>query len=288
MNSMKIKKKNIRKSNMKIGTLSFELEGEKMALRSGSDRVEIIVAVAGKYKPEFILCSGYSLENNENLIELESKLQEQDNKTTILVEVKNDIDIENNGHPVNDVLPEYETSTHKMFIIDPESGIKELGPQFFATSGELDKKPNNKTLLDEFEKHFDSRIFSIGKHKAVALCCGELNILKGRDDVICRSSKVEKAIHSVDIVVNPTHDRMSIGWILKPKREYLSRKISDRSRCYVSSSNWNTEKRNSQGKIIRQKPTPTIHTLYLNGTKQEMEQYHTGEYEFRLLDIEEL
>ena len=267
---------------MKIGTLSFELKDKEMAL-SGSDRIKIITEVATTYNPEFILCSGYSLENNENLIELESKLKEQGNETTILVEVQHDIDIQNNGHPVKD-----SDSTHKMFIIDPGSGIKELGAQFFVTSGELDKKPNNKILLNEFESHFDSRIFNIGKHKAVALCCGEINIIKGRDNVICRSSKVEKAINSVDVVVNPTHDRMGNGGTLKAKREYLSQQISDKSRCYVSSSNWNTEKRSSQGKIIRQKPTLTIHTLYFNGARQEMEQCHTGKYEFRLLDIEEL
>lgn len=260
---------------MKIGTLSFELKGEKMAL-SGSDRIKIITEVVKTNNPEFILCSGYSLENNENLIELESKLKEQGNKTTILVEVQYDIDIQNSGHPVKS-----SDSTHKMFIIDPKIGIKELGAQFFATSGELDKD-SNSVLLKKFENHFDSRIFSIGDCKAIALCCGELNVFKG---TICRSKEVERKIFDADIIVNPTHDRMGNGWILIKKREYLSQKTGDKSRCYISSSNWNTEKRNSQGKIIRQKPTPTIHTLYVNGTKQEMEQCHTGEYEFRLLDI---
>jgi len=263
---------------MKIGTLSFELKGEEMAL-SGLDRIKIILEVAKTYRPDFILCSGYSLENNENLIELESKLKEQDNKTTILVEVKNDIDIQNNGHPVKD-----SDSTHKMFIIDPKSGIKELGVQFFSTSEELDKD-SNRILLKEFEKHFDSRIFNIGDYKAIALCCGELNVFKG---IICRSKEVERKIFDADIIVNPTHDRMGNGGKLKTKRENLSKQLNNKNRCYISSSNWNTQKKRSDGKIISQQPSLTLHTIYINSIRQEMKQCHKGKYEFRLLDTEGL
>ena len=74
---------------MKIGTLSFELKGHKMALKS-NDRLKMILEVVRKYQPDLLLCAGSSLENNSDLIKLKNKLDLIKSKTTLIVEVIND------------------------------------------------------------------------------------------------------------------------------------------------------------------------------------------------------
>lgn len=266
---------------MKIGTLSFKLEDDVKTLRRRLERVEIIVDIVVKHKPDFILCSGYSIENTEDLNLLEQKLKEKKSKTILVVEVKKDKDIEKNGHPLSEFINDYYlmNNTHKMFVIDPNKGIIDLGPQFFSTSDELDRGPNKKIFLEEFEKHFNSRIFNIGCYKAIALCCGELNIFKGNK---CRSNEIGSKIFNTDIIINPTHDRMgSVFGKLEAKRKYISKKINNRDRYYISSSNWNPAK--------GQKPSPTLHTIYSNEELLKEQKKDTNDkYEFRLTTLDKL
>ena len=270
---------------MRIGTLSFELQNDKMAL-SGHERRKIIKTVVHQYCPNFILCAGYSLENNTDLVLLKEELDAIETKTTLVVEVKNDEQILNNGHPLNEEIPGYVGHNHKMFVIEPNKNIVALGAQFFATSGELDESPWGKIKLEAFENQFSNRIFLIGKYKAVALCCGELNVLKKHDDDISwRSKLVKNAIFDADIVVNPTHDGMANYGTLNAKRRYLSKKVNERNRCYISSSNWNTLKKRKKDVICQSPSSDSLHSVYLNGEKQTTKRYPNPSYELRIAEI---
>jgi len=271
---------------MKIGTLSFELQNDKMAL-SCHERIQIIKTVIQKHCPNFILCAGYSLENNIDLLSLKDVLYASGSDSTLVVEVKNDDQILSNGHPLNNEIPEWNASQHKMFVIRPGKAIIELGPQFFATSNELDTKPQGKILLSTFEAQFVWRTFFIDKFKAVALCCGELNVFKGRDSISCRSELIKKTIFEADIVVNPTHDGMANYGTLNAKRRYLSRKVNGRNRCYISSSNWNTSKSTKRGVISQSPASDSLHSVYLNGEKQVVKRFPdpNGCYELRIAEI---
>jgi len=151
----------------------------------------------------------------------------------------------------------------------------------------LDTKPQGRILLSTFEDHFDSRTFFVGKLKVVALCCGELNVFKGRDNITCRSDLTSKIIFNADIVVNPTHDGMANYGTLIAKRRYLSKKVNGRNRCYISSSNWNTSKTTKRGVISQSPKSATLHSVYFNGEKQISKRYPDlyDRYELRLSEI---
>jgi len=273
---------------MKIGTLSFELQDEKMAI-SGHERIQIIKNVVQEYRPNFILCAGFSLENNDDLRTLKKDLDNTGSETTLVVEVKNDEQVMSSGYPLEKKLPEWNAGSHKMYVISPNKEIIALGTQFFATSSQLDAKIQGKILLSTFEEHFGNRTFFIGKHKAVALCCGELNVLKGRDTISCRSEFIKKTIFDADVVVNPTHDCMANYGTVNAKRRYLSEKVNGRNRCYISSSNWNTSKPAPTKKGVKSQSSScdSLHSVYLNGKKQSTICYPdpNGCYELRITEI---
>ena len=59
------------------------------------------------------------------------------------------------------------------------------------------------------------------------MLCGELNIVRGRDGARFIDDKAAKAIMTADIVINPTHDRMSNAGTLHAKRRLLSQPHPD-------------------------------------------------------------
>lgn len=106
------------------------------------------------------------------------------------------------------------------------------------------------------------RVTSIGELNVFGLCCGEINVVQGRQQPRFMCEVAAEAILSADIVINPTHDRMSNAGTLHAKRQFLSQQTADgRQRTYISCSNW--EACGLNGRI--QQPSPTLHTIYRSG-----------------------
>ena len=256
---------------MKIATLSFQLSGTQMTI-AGSERVKHIVSLAKNNQPDLLTCAGWSIDSPNDLKKLENE-SKGFKQTTLLVEVQHDLDLLT------------DTPGHVMYAITGGSS-KRLGPQFFGTSGELNSS-SGEELLNAFEKSAEDRSFKVGNKTAFALCCGELNVLKGRNSVSCRSKIIESKLNSADIVVNPTHDLMGNGGTLKAKRKHLSSSKEKGSKISISISNWNISKP-AKDKIIRQSQTSaTLHTVYHNGepVKSLSPQRESGQYEFRMFEI---
>ena len=98
-----------------------------------------------------------------------------------------------------------------------------------------------------------------------------------RDEPQVLCPEVATSILSADIVVNPTHDRMSNAGTLKAKRRILSQQLErGRHRLYVSCSNW--EACGTDGKL--QYPSPTLHTAYVSGEPAEYEELADGAFGF--------
>ena len=99
-----------------------------------------------------------------------------------------------------------------------------------------------------------------------ALICGEIKLVLGREEPRFAFEVAADHILGSDIIVNPTHDRMSNAGTLHAKRIFLSQRSSDnRDRIYVSCSNWQACGWN--GRV--QRPSPTLHTVYQAGKQLE-------------------
>jgi hypothetical protein len=249
---------------MKISTISFELQGEKMAINS-SQRIDYILNAVLKEKPDILLTSGYSLDTNDDIEILIKKLIEHKNTSNILIEVKYDKQILNEGHPANN------GSTHCLYFINNKNKLKRLGSQIFAQSNEVSGK-TKEFYTKIFDKILHNRIFTVNDKKIIALCCGEINVIQGRDNIKFISEESKKIIKSCDIILNPTHDCMANYGTLKAKRVFLS-KLKTKGSTYVSSSNWNTKKIIKDGNIRKQnKQNSFMQNIYHNGKKLKTEE----------------
>ena len=274
---------------MRIGTLSFELEKTDKMKLSGSQRCEIIKNIVQGNDLDLMLCAGYSLDNKDQLNNLQQSMNELRSKTILILEVQSDDQIQKEGHPLKDLKLGSYGSKHKMYAIIPKIEPINLGAQYFSTSSELNNKKDGANIIKKFEDAFHEKsALSFKNCNVVALCCGEINILKGRSKVEFRSKIIEEAIFNSQIVVNPTHDAMSNYGTLIAKRKFLSQKKNGLTRIYISSSNWNTHKKTKNGKIITQKPSSrTLHSVFLNGIEQiQYSQNQDDLYEFRITEID--
>lgn len=260
---------------MKIATLSFELCDTEMVL-TGEQRVEIIADVIKKHQPALLLCAGYAVETDENLVNLTDKCKLIASSTTALIEVKNALK-GNHSFP----------SSHVMNLLTNLNNTVELGRQYFASSGELDID-NTEVLIKSLEANIENRIFKVNEYNCIALCCGELNIIRGRNHPSVRSKIIEEALINADIILNPTHDGMANYGTLASKRAFLSQSVNNRKRAYISSSNWNTHKsrQTKLGKEIKYiKQTPFgkfMHSVWVDGLRVDEDILHDDRNEYHL------
>lgn len=271
---------------MKIAVLSFEISDEHidegigpMVIDSGK-RIQYIKDIIKEHKPSLLVCSGYTVDTNQDLDNLVSKLKEIKTDSALLVEVKIDEDVVSSGHSEKYSNNKIIRGKHKMFFIDTNQKVKDLGPQYFATTNDLESKIG-KELIEDFDNNIEQRKFTIDNKNVFALICGELSAIKGRDDIIYRSDKIKEAIQNADIILNPTHDCMANYGTLIAKRKFLSEKIDDRTRVYINSSNWNSFK--------KQKPLTNsfMQNFYINGEKMNSEAKLSENKDY-LLSIEEV
>ena len=248
---------------MKISTISFEIQGEKMALPP-DERIKYILDAVKKEKPDILLGSGYCLDTIKDLEDLVCKLKINKNTTNLIVEVKIDNTVE---HPLRNVKPDI--GSHCLYLINRKNEVQKLGPQIFKQS--MDVKGKSKPIYTEaFHKILKKRTFRINSSQVVVLCCGEINVITGRDNINFISKESKELLQSCDIVLNPTHDCMANYGTLKAKRKFLS-KLNKGYSIYVNSSNWNTNKKSKSGSIRKQSQDNSfIQNVYQNGKKLEM------------------
>jgi hypothetical protein len=272
---------------MIVGTLSTARRktpaGDRQTL-NGSARRKCIADAAHRFSPDLLVCAGDSLISYGDVVALSRDDQLRNLRTIILVEVSNESkggkSIEKKGRKV----PRKTGGFRSRIFILRRGKIKPLGGQMFGESSEvMGAGPAALDLRKRFENELTNRLFKVKGKSAVVLCCGEINILRGRNTVRCESETCEHILDAADIVLNPTHDRMGNAGTLRAKRKFLSRKIGGRKRLYVSSSNWNTAKRQKQ-------TAPTLHDYFFAadqlqiGTQIAVHSY--PDYEYRQAAIE--
>jgi hypothetical protein len=227
-----------------IGTLSFSVAfkmNEVDKYKPVKNRAQILAKVIREHEPDLLVCSGFTIGTSEEM----TVIKEATKVTKSVVVIEYDKGSNN----------------RKPFVVSGGTSRK-LGEQIIGESGEFEDKQDAAENIAELKKQFLNREFFVGGLKCFVLHCGEINFLEGRNDVKYRDKEIGTRIDQVDIVINPTHDRMGNAGTLIAKRKFLSRPVDGKSRCYVSASNWNT----SRG----QKPSPTLHTVYVNGKNHSM------------------
>ena len=246
-----------------IGTISFARCGKTMVLRP-SERVRLILAALEGYQPDLLVTAGYAVHSPKQLAKLARGVAELKRQTLLLTEVH---------HDTPSVRPR--TEPHALWAINGAGRATRLGNQLFATGKEAEARAGRR--VEALGLHIGNRAARVKGLKIVALCCGEINVVRGGREPRFANEKISRAILSADVVVNPTHDRMSNAGILQAKRRFLSQATPDRSgRLYVSCSNWEAcgEER------ALQYPSPTLHTIYQAGRAMEYEEMADGTFGF--------
>lgn len=251
------------RSPLELGTISFARCQTEMLL-SPAERVRLILAASYAYEPDLLVTAGYAIHSRKHLRKLANGFLDEEREGVIITEVHWD------GRPQRSI-----GRSHAMWAVNGQGDLHRYGRQAFATSNEVRSKGGHGLL--RFRRKMLRRFVPVGEYSTFGLICGELNIVHSRADPTFVDAKAGAAILAADIVVNPTHDRMSNAGTLQAKRSFLSQSRSDgRARVYVSCSNW--EACGLNGRV--QYPSPTLHTVYVSGQPIEYEELADGAFGF--------
>lgn len=248
---------------LEVGTISFARCGRDMVLPAG-DRVRLILAASNAYAPDLLVTAGYAIHNRKHLRSLADEIAKSPRAGTIITEVHHD------GHAQRPI-----GRIHAMWALRGDGALHRFGRQVFATSKEA-RDPDDDALT-RFQKQLTFRTLQLPSFTLFALICGELNIVHGREQPHFLDDAARAVIEAADIVINPTHDRMSNAGTLQAKRSLLSRPhASGAARAYISVSNW--EACGLKGRV--QRPSPTLHTVYVAGIPLDYEELADGAFGF--------
>lgn len=244
---------------LEIGTVSFAKNGLRMEL-SAERRVEIILGCIQIYRPSLLVTAGYALDTIHHLTDLSRSLQDLNHSLAVVAEVHHETAV-GVGDPTKHAL---------WMISGPSGALHRYGSQAFGMAHEVPTKECDAAT--KLRLQLPDRAARFDDYSIFGLICGEINILQGRHHprFVCPDART--AIISADIVVNPTHDRMGNGGTLRSKRAVLSAKHRDRGRAYISCSNWDV----SGDERGRQKPSPTLHTVYRSGEPLQFQELADG------------
>jgi hypothetical protein len=248
---------------LEVDTISFARCGRSMILPAG-DRARLILAASNAYAPDLLVTAGYAIHNRKHLRTLANEISKNPRAGTIITEVHHD------GHAQRSI-----GRIHAMWAIHGDGTLHRFGRQVFATSKEA-RDPDEDSLA-RFQQQLAVRTLQLPGFTMFALICGELNIVHGRERPRFLDDAAREAMEATDIIINPTHDRMSNAGTLQAKRSLLSRPhANSAARAYVSVSNW--EACGLKGRV--QRPSPTLHTVYMSGTPLDYEEVADGAFGF--------
>lgn len=232
---------------MKIGTLSMERKGG-LNQPIGDARMKAIMNVVSQHKPDLLVCAGDYFQNEQEIKQFLHEEIFKECRTMVVADYKHG----------------------PLYLFDHGKCLRVLATQVIGTA----KEARDQSNIESFITQLSNRTFSVGGVTCSCLCCGEINFFQGRKTVqpVGGDESIRKHFNSVQLIVNPTHDRMGNCGTLNAKRAYLSQKSNGRKRCYVSASNWDIQKKTVKGRYIKQtKNSNTLHTVYVSGEKTSME-----------------
>jgi hypothetical protein len=216
----------------KIGTLSFPVRKNNQPVRENTRRIEEIIR---RRQPALLLCAGWSVPSIQELASIVDATKRV--HTEVVLEAG-----EHGSSPIS-----FRIRGGKKF---------RMGKQFFGCIGE-----HFAEEIRSLDEAMPIRAFTFMHRQALLLVCGEVMIVENHDGTGRFRNLVPKTVrdavtHSA-IILNPTHTRMGRPANLNAWRKFLSKN----SRIYISASNW---------ELSRQHRSPTLHTLWYDGKKQDV------------------
>lgn len=178
------------------------------------ERVRLILAAAAAYKPDLLVTAGYAIHTRDHLHDLAKQYRRIRGAGLLVTEVHHDVAETEHRQP------------HAMWAVTGEGLVQRFGTQVFAQA--VDVRDASSPQRRQFAKRLPDRIAALGAFNIFALCCGEINIVQRRQAPRFVCDAAEAAILGADIVINPTHDRMSNAGTLHAKRCLLSQARRDR------------------------------------------------------------
>jgi hypothetical protein len=215
----------------KIGTLSFPV-CDNMPVRENTFRIEEIIR---RRKPALLLCAGWTvplIQDLESIVDATKRVN-----TEVVLEVG-----AHGSSPIS-----FRIYGGRQF---------QMGKQLFGHIGKDFAKG-----LRSLDEAMPDRAFTFMHRQALLLVCGEVMIVENHGGIGRFRNLVPKTVRDAvtqsSIILNPTHTRMGRPANLNAWRQFLSKN----NRIYMSASNWESP---------RQHRSPTLHTLWYNGQKQEV------------------
>jgi len=249
---------------IKIGTLSFEVEGAvdnadgtrrplKMA-QKGKERRKLLKSILKKHQPDVLVCAGFTLKNSADCKNLNRFLTNRDWPGVVFFEVQY-------GSEKKGGTTKKHDKKHIAYCW-ADGHLTRLGCQELQTREDV----NDKKTLCRFHKKLQNFKIQSNGYTFGVLTCGEIMAFPWSAGSVKPKSEIVEAWFSgtttenprVDIVINPTHDRMNEQGYLTAKREFLSRD----GRLYITTSNWNSSKKPAQ-----KKSWPILHSIFFDGKK---------------------
>lgn len=246
-----------------VGTLSSELTDSGMSLAENGAGVDAIMDAIDLHSPDVLVAAGYSLKDSADLALLESRLNAASWDGLLFIEVRDYQEDLPGSIPSGERLSE-----HCMFAWTRDGGLMRLGRQYVITSDQA--RGSMDTLVRELEEQLPDRVVEFRGRRFGALICGEINVIRGRNDPQALTPGIDNWMRALDIVVNPTHDRMGNYGTVKAKRRW----ISSGGRAYISASNWHSGKGQRRG-------ADTLHSVFVEGSdvsRAVQDQRETYEY----------
>ncbi|WP_147262323.1 hypothetical protein [Thalassospira xiamenensis] len=266
---------------MKIATISMKRKGG-CNQPEADQRVQALkwLLEEPSEKYDLIATSSSYFESEEQLYEFVKCFKKlPENKTSILLAIYDGKGSKNKNNMSGKEDGNY-SGNDGVYFLNPDRGAKLIAAQKFHLAAMYNANRDefiNDVKNERFPKSVASTL--LGGLRVAALSCGEINAFEtngtvkgGNITVRARDECVGKLFDSADLVYNPTHDRMGQYNRLNPKREYLSREIEGRVRCYISVSNWDVCKQyqNREDTYAQTSNASTLHTVYVRGVSQNL------------------
>lgn len=225
------------KNETTVGTLSFPVNSKKIR-EELRDNSQIVSTILKQRRPALLLCAGWSIPKQglSYVVSATKRL-----KTVVILET-------------------VDQSYRKTYWRIKAGQSNRMGNQKFSKRKQIKKSRQYLRLLAGEAK---SRSFRFSGRSVFLLICGEILIVKGRNDVHFEKGVATKLFDALRaknaFVLNPTHTRMANDGTVKAWRRFLSQG----TRLYLSASNWDLG-----GKKV-QSPSPTLHSLWHGGKCQK-------------------
>lgn len=216
-------------SSERIATVSFPVRSQTAGDPAGNN-TSLVAEVIRKRHPALLLCAGWTIPTLKSLDAVKRATR-------------------GTGSVV--ILETFSKDPAYYRVADGQSF--EMGEQCFSVRAETEEKERVTALAVALP----NRTFPFRSRSALLLNCGEVMVVRGRQEVEFQWTvplELREAVRAPGaLILNPTHTRMGNAGTVQAWRRFLSAE----GRAYLSTSNWDLD--------AGQSPSETLQSLWYDG-----------------------